>query len=64
MGKQKDLFGFQDMRPKLSVKKVITKERMQEIQRLLESKDSLGAAQKLRELRYGLEAIERRISNK
>ena len=61
---QKDLFGFNDMRPKLSVKKVITKERLQEVQRLLENKDSLGAAQKLRELRYGLEAIERRIRNK
>ncbi len=64
MDKQKDLFGFNDMRPKLSLKKIITKERMQEVQKLLEKKDGLTAEQKLRELRYDLEKLERRINNR
>ena len=64
MGDQKDLFGFNDMRPKMSLKKIITKERIQEVQRLLEKKDALTAEQKLRELRYDLEKLERRISNR
>lgn len=61
---QAELFGFNDMRPKLSLKKVITRERMQEIKDLLDKKDGRGAAEKLRDLRYGLEALERRITNK
>jgi len=64
MDNQKDLFGFNDMRPKLSLKKVITKERLQEVQRALEKKDGLTAEQRLRELRYDLEKLERRISSK
>ena len=31
---QRDLFGFDDMRPKLSLKKVITRERMEEVKKV------------------------------
>jgi hypothetical protein len=63
MAEQKDLFGFSEMRPKLSLKKIITKERIQEVQKLLEDKKLMTAEQRLRELRYDLEKLERRISH-
>jgi hypothetical protein len=62
MAEQKSLFGFNDMRPKAKVP--ISKERILEVQRLLEKKDGVGAAAILRDVRYKLEAYERRISNK
>jgi len=61
---QHELFGFNDTRPKLTLKKIITKERMDEVKRLLDKKDGKGAAQKLRELNEELEKVERRIKNK
>lgn len=61
---QHELFGFKDTRPKLSLKKVITRERMEEVQKLLDKNDGRGAAEKLRELNEALEKIERRISYK
>lgn len=61
---QKELFGFNDSRPKLSLKKIITKERLQEVQQLLQDKKLLSAEQRLRELRYDLEKLERRISHR
>jgi len=64
MAEQKSLFGFKDMLPKANLKKIITKERIQEVQALLDKKDGRGAAEKLREMRCALEAYERRISNK
>ena len=64
MDNQKELFGFNDSRPKLSLKKIITKERIQEVQKLLEDKKLLTAEQRLRELRYELENLEKRISHK
>ena len=65
MADQGSLFGFKDMTPwaKKGVKKVITKERLVEVQRLLDNKDGRGAAEKLREMNEGLERFERRISN-
>lgn len=63
MDSQRSLFGFKEMLPKANLKKIITKERIQEIQALLEKKDALGAEQALREMRYKLEAYERRLSN-
>lgn len=62
MAEQGALFGFHDMRPKAKVP--ISKERILEVQKLLEKKDGKGAAAILREIRYGLEAYERRISHK
>jgi len=64
MAAQKELFGFNDSRPKLSLKKIITPERMNEVKKLLEEKKYLTAEQRLRELRYDLEKLERRITNK
>lgn len=62
MSEQKALFGFHDMRPKAKVP--ISKERILEAQRLLEGKDYKSAAAVLRDVRYKLEAYDRRISNK
>lgn len=59
---QRDLFGFEDMRPKAKVP--ISRERILGVQKLLENRDGKGAAAILREIRYGLEAYERRISHK
>ena len=62
MSDQKELFGFHDMRPKLSLKKIITRERILEVQKLLEERKLMTAEQRLRELRYELENLERRIN--
>jgi len=61
-----ELFGFKDMTPwaKKGVKKIITRERMEEVKKLLEKKDGRGAAQVLRDMNEKLERFERRISNK
>lgn len=61
-----ELFGFKDMTPwaKKGVKKIITRERMEEVKKLLDKKDGRGAAQVLRDINDKLERFERRISNK
>ena len=61
-----ELFGFKDMTPwaKKGVKKIITRERMEEVKKLLEKKDGRGAAQILRDINEKLERFEKRISNK
>lgn len=59
---QRDLFGFEDMRPKAKVP--ISEERIREAQKLLENRDGKGAAAILRDIRYKLEAYEKRISHK
>lgn len=61
---QRDLFGFEDMRPKVSLKKIITKERMEEVKKLMDKGDSRGAAEKLGDLNEALEKLERRITHK
>jgi len=61
-----ELFGFKDMTPwaKKGVKKIITRELMEEVKKLLEKKDGRGAAQILRDINEKLERFEKRISNK
>lgn len=61
-----ELFGFKDMNPwaKKGVKKIITRERMEEVKKLLDKKDGRGAAQVLRDMNERLEKFERSISNK
>ena len=61
-----ELFGFKDNTPwaKKGVKKVITRERLEEVKQLLERKDGRGAAAILRDMNDKLERFERRISNK
>ncbi len=61
---QRDLFGFEDMRPKVSLKKIITRERMEEVKKLMDKGDSRSAAEKLADLNEALEKLERRITNK
>lgn len=61
---QRDLFGFEDMRPKVSLKKIITKERMEEVKKLMDKGDSRSAAEKLADLNEALEKLERRITHR
>lgn len=60
---QQSLFGFKDMRPQASLRKIITKERILEVQEMLKKRDSKAAVEALREMRYKLEALEKRIRN-
>lgn len=66
MAEQGSLFGPRDMTPwaKKGVKKIVSRERLAEVQKLLEKKDGKGAAAKLREMNDDLERFERRIGNK
>jgi hypothetical protein len=57
---QFSLFGFQ--RPKSKVP--ISKERIEEVKRLISKGNSGDAVAKLREIREGLENFERRINHK
>lgn len=63
MAEQKALFGFEEMRPKLSLKKIITRERMAEIQEFLKKNDGKSAAERLRDLNDELQKLERRVSD-
>jgi hypothetical protein len=60
---QLPLFGFEEMRPKASLKKIITRERMEEVKSLLYSNPE-KSAQCLRELNEKLEEFERRINSR
>jgi len=60
---QRDLFGFEDMRPKVSLKKIITKERMEEVKKLMDKGDSRSAAERLADLNEALEKLEKRIKH-
>lgn len=62
MSKQIPLFTGKDDRPKTRVP--ISKEKIKEVQDLIAKGDGKTAAQKLRDLRYGLENYERRLNNK
>lgn len=61
---QTDLFGFEDMRPKVSLKKIITRERMEEGKKLMDQGDDRSAAERLADLNEALEKLERRITHK
>jgi hypothetical protein len=54
----------EDMRPKVSLKKIITRERMEEVRKLMDKGDGRSAAEKLADLNEALEKLERRITNK
>ena len=58
---QKSLFGFKDMLPKTKVP--ISAERIKEAKAMFEKGDSKGSAEKLREVREGLERYCNRITN-
>lgn len=60
MNHQFSLFGFQ--RPKAKVP--LSAERIQEVRDMIAKGDGKTAEQKLRAIREGLEAYERRISHK
>ncbi len=60
-----ELFGFSDMTPwaKKGVKKIITKERLIEMKKLIDKGDK-NAAEMMREIGEALDRFEKRISNK
>jgi len=60
-----ELFGFRDNTPwaKKGVKKIITKERLIEMKKLIDKGDR-SAAEMMREIGEALERFEKRISNK
>lgn len=61
-----ELFGFKDNTPwaKKGVKKIVTRERLDEAKKLLDKKDGRGAAAILRDMNDKLERFEKRITNK
>jgi len=65
MPEQSELFGFRDNTPwaKKGVKKIITKERLIEMKKLIDKGDK-SAAEMMREIGEALERFEKRISNK
>jgi len=52
------------MRPKVSLKKIITRERMEEVKNLMLKGDSQAVAERLRSLNEALEKLEKRIKNR
>jgi len=60
---QRELFGFNDMKPQVSLRKIITKERILEVQAMLNKNNGKGAVEALRDMRHKLEALEKRIRN-
>lgn len=60
MDPQLTLFGFLPPRSD-AVKKIITRERVEEMKALWAKGDKKGAIERLRELRYKLEGLERSI---
>ena len=60
-----ELFGFRDTTPwaKKEVKKIITKERLIEMKKLIDKGDK-SAADMMREIGEALDRFEKRISNK
>jgi hypothetical protein len=61
MTHQFQIFTPKETAPRVQLKKIITKERMDEVRALLESNRNTNAAQALRDIREDLESLERRI---
>lgn len=58
---QFQLFPPKAIAPRVQLKKIITKERMEEVRAMIDSKKPKNAAQALRDLNDDLESLERRI---
>jgi hypothetical protein len=63
-GDQLPVFGFKESQPKLSLKKIITKERVDEMNKLYKEKKFTLTADRLEDMREKLENLENRITNK
>lgn len=61
MPDQLQLFGFKDLKPRAKVP--ISEARVREVQAMIEKGYGKGAAQAMRDLRYGLENYCKRIKN-
>lgn len=64
MSDQTEIFKESELRPRLPLKKIISEERVREVMALMEAKKDKDAVAAMREIRYGLEAYEKRLKNK
>ena len=64
MSEQKELFGFNDMRPRIAAKKLVSPERVKEVQKAMSSGTIQDQIRVMRALREGLESFDRRLKNK
>ena len=64
MTHQFQLFSARDMAPRPQLKKIITRERMEEVRKLIDSGQMSIAARQLADLNDSLEQIEKRLTNK
>lgn len=64
MAEQKELFGFNDMRPKIKASKLVSPERVREVKAAMSSGSVEEQIKAMRNLREGLESFDRRLKNK
>lgn len=69
MAQQGELFGFEDLRPRLNlakaeIKKIVTKERIEEMKRLYAAGDARSLLDVLERVNEKLDKLDKRISNK
>lgn len=61
---QLPLFGFKESKPQLTLKRIITKERIDEMNKLYKSGKFGLTVERLEDMREKLESLEKRITNK
>jgi hypothetical protein len=64
MEKQLEIFGFKESLPVIRLKKIVSKERIAEMNALLKSNDYKGTAVMLSDMQDRLERFEKRIKTK
>jgi hypothetical protein len=64
MTHQHSLFPYKEMAPKAGLRKIVTKERIQEMNKLLHAGDTRGLVERLEDLNDRLERFEQRIKHK
>lgn len=64
MPDQKELFGFNDMRPKIKASKLVSPERVKEVKAAMSSGTIQDQIRAMRRLREGLQDFDRRLKNK
>ncbi len=69
MDNQGELFGFEDLRPRLNlakaeIKKVVTKERIAEMKKMYEAGNAKGLLSLLESVNDKLDRLDKRLTNK
>lgn len=64
MAEQLPIFGFHDMRPRIRASKLVSPERVREVQAAMKSGSVEDQIKAMRALREGLESFDRRLKNK